>query len=137
MQHDVGAIHTCERIAVDDRPAGWSRQRRSEQQCRLHPAGRSSSQTTADQGATGQSSVRIGRLVFTPGGFLDFENIFRTTNTQSNITSNFATIPFSNTPQGHVSEFRSTAQFSRLDLKIASKFGRHDVTTYIETDFSG
>lgn len=95
------------------------------------------SQTTADQGATGQSSVRIGRLVFTPGGFLDFENIYRTTNTQSNIASNFATIPFSNTPQGHVSEFRNTAQFSRLDLKIASKFGKHDVTTYIETDFSG
>src|SRR6266403_5112741 len=38
MQHDVGAIHTCERIAVDDRASGWSRQRRSEQQCRLESA---------------------------------------------------------------------------------------------------
>ena len=86
---------------------------------------------------TDRSSFKIGSLVFTPGGFVDFENIYRTTNTQNNITTNFAAIPFSNTSQGSVSEFRSTAQYSRLNLTITDKFGKHDITGYLEADFSG
>src|ERR1700719_2673060 len=82
-------------------------------------------------------SFNIGDAVFTPGGFVDLENIFRTTNTQNNIATNFAAIPFSNTAQGHLSEFRTTAQYSRLNLKVTDKFGRNDVTAYIEGDFSG
>ena len=83
------------------------------------------------------SSFKLGDAIFTPGGFVDLENIFRTTNTQNNIATNFAAIPFSNTAQGHLSEFRTTAQYSRLNLKVTDKFGRNDVTAYIEGDFSG
>ncbi len=84
-----------------------------------------------------ETSFKIGSLFFTPGGFVDIENVYRTTNTQNNIATNFAAIPFNNIDQGNISEFRTTAQFSRLSLLISSKFGRHDVTSYIETDFSG
>jgi hypothetical protein len=84
-----------------------------------------------------ETSFKIGSLLFTPGGFVDIENVYRTTNTQTNIATNFATIPFNNTEQGNISEFRTTAQFSRLSLLILSKFGKHDVTSYVETDFSG
>ena len=83
------------------------------------------------------SSFKLGDAIFTPGGFVDLENIFRTTNTQNNIATNFAAIPFSNTAQGHLTEFRTTAQYSRLNLKVTDKFGRNDVTAYIEGDFSG
>lgn len=83
------------------------------------------------------SSFKLGDAVLTPGGFVDLENIFRTTNTQSNIATNFAAIPFSNTAQGHLTEFRTTAQYSRLNLKVTDKFGGNDVTGYIEGDFSG
>jgi hypothetical protein len=83
------------------------------------------------------SSFKLGDAIFSPGGFVDLENIFRTTNTQSNIATNFAAIPFSNTAQGQLSEFRTTAQYSRLNLKVTDKFGRNDVTAYIEGDFSG
>jgi hypothetical protein len=62
-------------------------------------------------------SFNIGDAVFTPGGFVDLENIFRTTNTQNNTATNYAAIPYSNTPQGHLSEYRLTAQFSRFNLK--------------------
>lgn len=82
-------------------------------------------------------SFKIGTAVFTPGGFVDFENIFRTTNTQSNIATSFASIPFNNTPQGHLTELRTTAQFSRFDMKVTDKFGANDVTAYCEADFSG
>ncbi|MGC1998235.1 MAG: hypothetical protein WA658_00160, partial [Candidatus Acidiferrales bacterium] len=81
--------------------------------------------------------IKIGDAVLTPGGFVDFENVFRTTNTQSNIATNFAGIPFSNTPQGSVTEFRSTAQFSRLNFKIEDHFRNTDFLGYVEGDFSG
>jgi hypothetical protein len=83
------------------------------------------------------ASIKIGDAVLTPGGFVDFENIFRTTNTQSNIATNFAGIPFSNTALGSVSEFRTTAQFSRLNFKIEDTFRGSDFLGYVEGDFSG
>jgi hypothetical protein len=80
---------------------------------------------------------KIGDAILTPGGFVDLENIFRTTNTQSNIATSFASIPFGNTPQGNVSEFRTTAQYSRLNLMVKDKYRGNDITGYVEGDFSG
>jgi len=82
-------------------------------------------------------SFRIGSTEFTPGGFVDFENVFRTTNTGSNIATGFGAIPFSNTVQGHLTEFRSTGQYSRYNLKITGKYGANNVMGYIEGDFNG
>jgi hypothetical protein len=82
-------------------------------------------------------SFRIGSTDFTPGGFVDFENIFRTTNTGGSTTTAFGAIPFSNTVQGHLTEFRSTGQYSRYNLKIAGKYGANNVIGYIEGDFNG
>ncbi|HEY7402606.1 MAG TPA: hypothetical protein VIB39_03725 [Candidatus Angelobacter sp.] len=82
-------------------------------------------------------SFRIGGTEFTPGGFVDFENVFRTTNTGSNIATNFGAIPFSNTVQGHLSEYRATGQYSRYNLKVTGTYGANKVTGYIEGDFNG
>src|ERR1700722_8966508 len=82
-------------------------------------------------------SFNIGDAVFTPGGFVDFENIFRTTNTQNNIATNFAAIPYGNTAQGHLTEYRSTAQYSRFNILVTDKVGANDITGYCEADFSG
>src|ERR1700723_987582 len=82
-------------------------------------------------------AIKLGEAVLTPGGFVDFENIFRTTNTQSNIATNFAAIPFSNTALGSTTEFRTTPQFSRLNFKIEDHFRGTDFLGYVEGDFSG
>src|SRR6266851_5044115 len=82
-------------------------------------------------------SFRLGDAVLELGGFVDVENIFRTTNTQSNIATNFGGFPYNNTPQGRVSEFRTTAQFSRLSFKIQDHFAGNDVLGFVEGDFSG
>jgi hypothetical protein len=76
-------------------------------------------------------SFRIGSTDFTPGGFVDFENVFRTTNTGGSTTTSFGAIPFSNTVQGHLTEFRSTGQYSRYNLKIAGTYGANKVVGYI------
>jgi len=81
-------------------------------------------------------SFKIGGAEFTPGGFLDFTSIFRTTNT-GNLGTNFFAIPFSNAQQGHLTENRFTAQNSRLSLKASEQFGKNDVTGYVEMDFLG
>ncbi len=84
-------------------------------------------------------SVRIGGTEFTPGGFVDFENVFRSTNTGFVTATSFWAIPFSNAPNGagHLTEYRATGQYSRFNLKITGKYGINDVTGYIEGDFNG
>lgn len=82
-------------------------------------------------------SFRIGAADFTPGGYVDFENIFRSTNTTNVTGTNFWAIPFSNTTAGHLTEFRSTGQYSRFNLKTTAKYGKNDITGFIEFDFNG
>src|SRR5262245_21895613 len=82
-------------------------------------------------------SFRIGGADFTPGGFVDFENVFRSTNTGNVAGTNFWAVPFSNTVQGHLSEYRSTGQYSRFNLKTSAKYGKNDITGFIEFDFNG
>ena len=82
-------------------------------------------------------SFKLGGAVLDLGGFVDLENIYRSTNTQSNIATAFASIPYSNTPQGNISEFRTTAQFSRLSVKLTDSFKGNHLLGYLEADFSG
>ena len=82
-------------------------------------------------------SFRIGAAEFTPGGFVDFTTVFRSTNTGNPIGTNFNAIPFSNTIGGHLTELRMTAQHSRLSLKMNTKYGENNITGYVEADFNG
>lgn len=90
-----------------------------------------------DQAKESPLSFRIGNADFTPGGFVDFENVFRSTNTGNSTATSFGQIPFSNTIAGHLSEFRITGQYSRLNLRINTKFGANNVIGYVEGDFNG
>ncbi len=94
-------------------------------------------QQTGNEEKPPTGSFKFDNAVMEIGGFVDFENIFRTTNTGNNIATAFGSIPFSNTPQGQVTEFRSTAQYSRFDVKFHGNFQGNDITAYLETDFSG
>ena len=100
---------------------------------------RQPTQPTKEKGKSEEplGSIKIGDAILTLGGFVDFENIFRTTNTQSNIATNFGGIPYNNTAQGRVTELRTTAQFSRLNVKVTESFHGNDITGYVEGDFSG
>ncbi|HKD80687.1 MAG TPA: hypothetical protein VKH81_13395 [Candidatus Angelobacter sp.] len=82
-------------------------------------------------------SFRIGGMDFTPGGFMDFQNIFRTVNTGSVVSTNFGAVPFSNQAAGHLTEYRATGQYSRWNMKIGGKYGANNILGYIEGDFNG
>jgi hypothetical protein len=100
-------------------------------------AGQQSMPLDKGQAQESTPTFRIGSADIRLGGFVDIENIFRTTNTQNNIATNYAAIPYSDTPQGHLSEYRLTAQFSRFNIRVTDKIGDTDVAAYCEADFSG
>jgi hypothetical protein len=82
-------------------------------------------------------SFRIGGVDFTPGGFVDFSNYWRSTNVGSGYGTSFNTIPFNNTSAGGLTEDHITAVNSRLNLKLTSHVAGGDVLGYVETDFNG
>ena len=94
-------------------------------------------QSDVEKPKTSPLSIRIGGTEFTPGGFVDFNNIFRTTNTGSVVSTNWSTIPFSNSANGHLTEYRSTGQYSRFNLKVSGKYGENNFNGFIEGDFNG
>jgi hypothetical protein len=80
---------------------------------------------------------KIGAAEFYPLGFMDMTGFFRTTQL-GGIGTSFGSIAYNNAlPAGRVSEFRFTAQNSRIGLRTHAKFGAADVTGYLEADFLG
>ncbi|HEY6945119.1 MAG TPA: hypothetical protein VI431_08250 [Candidatus Acidoferrum sp.] len=82
---------------------------------------------------------RIGSANFTPGGFMDFTSIFRSTNVGSGIGTSFAGIPYNNTvPAARLTELRFSPQNSRVFLKVEAPVSEStNVTGYVEGDFLG
>jgi hypothetical protein len=83
-------------------------------------------------------AFHIGGADFAPGGFMDFANAWRSTNIGSGVATSFASVPFSNTAAGRMSEFRSSAGNSRLTLTMTENPTKNvSVTGYVEGDFTG
>jgi len=82
-------------------------------------------------------SFDIGVAKFTPLGFLDLTNVFRSTDVGGGIGTGFSGIPFNNTTAGHLSESRMSLQNSRIGLRIDSNVLGMNVIGYLETDFLG
>jgi hypothetical protein len=81
--------------------------------------------------------LKLGSATFTPGGWIDFTSIYRTTDVGSGFTTALATIPYNNTAAGALSENRLTAANSRLSLRVDEAFGKVKVYGYGEIDFNG
>ena len=81
--------------------------------------------------------LKIGGATFTPGGWIDFTSIYRTTDVGSGFTTALASIPFANTVAGSVSENRLTAANSRLSLRVDENIGKVKAYGYAEIDFNG
>ncbi|HYW74330.1 MAG TPA: hypothetical protein VE961_25130, partial [Pyrinomonadaceae bacterium] len=82
-------------------------------------------------------ALRIGKVSVNPYGFLDFTTVIRDRDVGSGGGTNFGGIPFANSVNGHLSEFRFTAQNSRVGVRFDAHHGGADVLGFIETDFVG
>jgi hypothetical protein len=82
-------------------------------------------------------SLRIGNAFVTPGGFVDFSFIARSTNLGSGLATNFGEIPFNNTPAGHLTDMLLSAQSTRPTLRLDSMYKDIKLLGYFENDFLG
>ena len=82
-------------------------------------------------------SLGIGSTQITPVGFMDFTLISRSKNVGSGLGTNFGAIPFNNSVDGNLSEYRLSAQNSRLGARLDTKVLGLNVLGYLETDFLG
>jgi hypothetical protein len=82
-------------------------------------------------------ALHIGDSDIAIGGFMDATAVIRSINTGTGLGSSFGTIPFSNTPQGQLTEARLSAQNSRITLAATSKYKDIALKGYIEADFLG
>jgi hypothetical protein len=81
--------------------------------------------------------LRIGSAYITPVGFMDFTGVFRSHDGGSGIGTNFAGIPYGNTFNNHLSEFRWSIQNSRIGFRVDAMVKGAHVIGYMESDFLG
>jgi len=70
-------------------------------------------------------------------GYAALSNIYRSTNEGGNVATNFADLPFNNTVAGNTSEFRFSAQNSRLAFRADADLKSSQIAGYFEIDFVG
>jgi outer membrane murein-binding lipoprotein Lpp len=61
-------------------------------------------------------TFQLGGVRVTLGGFVDVTGIWRSANEFRGLSTGFNAIPFNNDPNAHLSEFRMTAQATRLSM---------------------
>jgi hypothetical protein len=85
----------------------------------------------------GPMSIRLGSTYLTPFGFLDATGVWRSNATGNGIGTNFGGVPSENVPGGHLSEFRLSAQNSRIGSRVDAVVKGSRLTAYWESDFLG
>jgi hypothetical protein len=81
--------------------------------------------------------LRIGNTCVVPVGFMDLTSVWRDKNAGSSIGSNFGSVPFNNTVQGNLSEFRFSPQNSRIGFRADGEWKGAHFIGYNEFDFLG
>ena len=82
----------------------------------------------------------IGSAHFTPLGFMDLTDVWRSPVVGSGIGTNFGSLPYriaSNFPSSGLTENRLSVQNSRLGIRIDSTVAGGQAIGYLETDFLG
>jgi hypothetical protein len=91
---------------------------------------------TAAGDSLGPSSLAYKGVTITPIAFFAMEALWRQRNETADIGSSFNAIPFNNTTNGQLSEFRASARQSRLGLAIQGQTsGGVTIGGFWESDF--
>jgi len=70
-------------------------------------------------------------------GYAALSNSYRSTNSGGNVATSFGSLPFDNTVAGNTSEFRFSAQNTRLAMRVDADLKSSKVAGYFEMDFLG
>jgi hypothetical protein len=81
--------------------------------------------------------LRLGSTCIIPIGFMDLTTVWRDKNAGSSMGSNFGSVPYNNTVNGNLSEFRFSPQNSRLGVRVDGDWKGAHFIGYNEFDFNG
>jgi hypothetical protein len=81
--------------------------------------------------------IRLGSTCLVPIGFMDATAVWRDKNAGSSIGSNFGSVPYNNTVNGKLSEFRFSPQNSRIGFRFDGDWKGAHFIGYNEFDFLG
>jgi len=128
----LATIPASESVSVGVQPVGVA-------MAQPNPPQSGATQKPGQEPVSSPLSFKIGGADFTPGGWADITGIFRSSDIGSGTGTAFGSIPFNNQlPQAALTEFRATAQTSRLSLRVdASLTDSTSVRGYVESDFNG
>ena len=82
-------------------------------------------------------SISYKGVKLTPGGFLAAESLWRQHTENADIGSSYNGIPYADSTQYHLTEWRGTARQSRASLLAEGNAGAAKLTGYYEMDFLG
>lgn len=83
------------------------------------------------------AAIHYKGITLTPIGFAAAEAVVRSRNLTADIGSSYGAIPFDNTTNAHMSEFRATGRQSRVGFLMQGNAGDNKLTGYWEADFLG
>jgi hypothetical protein len=81
--------------------------------------------------------IRLGSTCLVPIGFMDLTAVWRDKNAGSSMGSNFGSVPYNNTVNGNLAEFRFTPQNSRIGFRFDGDWKGTHFIGYNEFDFNG
>jgi hypothetical protein len=91
----------------------------------------------AEQPPSSPLQFKIGDASVTPVGFMDLTNTWRSTNAGTSLQTNFGSIPYFNTLQGHLAEDKFSAANSRIGFRVDAVAKGFNILGYFEGDFVG
>jgi len=101
------------------------------------PAGAPTNPGKAVPDGPAPAFIRLGSTCLVPIGFMDATAVWRDKNAGSSIGSNFGSIPYNNTVNGKLSEFRFSPQNSRIGFRFDGDWKGVHFIGYNEFDFLG
>jgi TolA-binding protein len=81
--------------------------------------------------------IRFRGIKLTPGGYMQFGQIYRTHNANADSADAYGSFPLSGSPNSMTSEYRISARASRFSLKGEGNFKKMKMMGYVEVDFLG
>lgn len=83
----------------------------------------------------GSSTMRLGHLNITPGGFLALESVYRSKAVGADLSTPYALTPFAGAGLARQSEWTPSGRQSRASVLIQAKTGLGRISGYYEADF--
>jgi hypothetical protein len=94
-------------------------------------------EAAAPAGTSAPLQLRVGDTTIMPVGFMDLTASWKDKNAGGSLGSNFGSVPYNNTPQAKLSEFRFSPQNSRIGFRIDGNIKDTHFIGYNEFDFLG